>query len=231
MRDITIAIDGYSACGKSSTAKAVARELGYRYIDSGAMYRAVTLYFQLYNIPFEEMNDQLLASLENLKVDFQINPETNKSEVYLNDKPVEHLIRMPEVSAQVSLAAKHKPVRVAMVAAQRKMGAEKRIVMDGRDIGTVVFPDAELKVFMTADMDVRAKRRQQELQEKGVEQSLEDIKHNLSERDRIDTTREESPLRQAEDALVLDTSDIDFREQVAQVIAWARERIREKASK
>ncbi|MEM8899944.1 MAG: (d)CMP kinase [Bacteroidota bacterium] len=231
MRDITIAIDGYAACGKSSTAKTVARELGYRYIDSGAMYRAVTLYFQLYNIPFEEMNDQLLASLENLKVDFQINPETNKSEVYLNDKPVEHLIRMPEVSAQVSLAAKHKPVRVAMVAAQRNMGAEKRIVMDGRDIGTVVFPDAELKVFMMADMDIRAKRRQLELQEKGVDQSLEDIKHNLAERDHIDTTRKESPLKQAEDALILDTSDMDFREQVAQVIAWAKERMRSAASK
>lgn len=231
MRDITIAIDGYAACGKSSTAKAVARELGYRYIDSGAMYRSVTLYFQLYNIPFEEMNDELLASLNNLTVDFQINPETNKSEVYLNDKPVEHLIRMPEVSAQVSLAAKHKPVRAAMVASQRKMGAEKRIVMDGRDIGTVVFPDAELKVFMMADMEIRARRRQLELQEKGVEQSLEDIKHNLAERDRIDTTREESPLRQAEDALVLDTSDMDFREQVAQVIAWARERMRSTASK
>lgn len=218
---ITIAIDGYSGCGKSTTAKGVARRLGYVYVDSGAMYRAVTLYFLRHNIPFDTENPAMLAALKEIHIDFVLCKDTGLPEVRLNGEKVEKEIRSPEIAANVSPVSVHPAVRKQMVKLQQKMGKKSGVVMDGRDIGTVVFPHAELKVFMTADVEVRAQRRKEELAEKGITVSLEEVIHNLEERDKIDSSRAESPLRKAEDAIEIDTSTTSVAEQIEMVCAKA----------
>jgi cytidylate kinase len=219
MRKIVIAIDGYSGCGKSTTAKAVARLLGYRYIDSGAMYRAVTLYFLDHHVALTNPKE-VAQALDHIKIDFHVN-KSGDSETFLNGMNVEKKIRKMRVSESVSLVSAVKEVRAAMVAQQRKLGKAKGIAMDGRDIGTVVFPDAELKLFLTANVWTRAHRRQQELLAKGDLVTLDDIVHNLQERDEIDSHRKESPLRQAIDAIGLDTTHITIDEQVDEVTRLA----------
>ncbi len=212
---ITIAIDGHSSCGKSTMAKALARRIGYAYIDTGAMYRAVTLYCLEHDmIKDDEVNKpRLRRHMPKIEITFQVNAE-GKSETYLNGRNVEHEIRGMEVSNKVSLVSAIGFVRRAMVAQQQAMGRNKGIVMDGRDIGTVVFPDAELKVFVTASAEVRAQRRYQELQSKGdTSTTFEEVLANVQERDHIDSTRKESPLRQAPDALLLDNSHLTLDEQ------------------
>jgi len=219
LRKIVIAIDGYSACGKSTTAKEVASILGYRYIDSGAMYRAVTLYFLEHHISLTNPKE-VSKALEQIKIAFHVNAK-NGTETFLNGLSVEKEIRKMRVSEMVSEVSTIKDVRAAMVDQQRRMGKEKGVVMDGRDIGTVVFPSAELKLFMTADMMVRAIRRQRELLDRKQLIDLDDVIENIKHRDHIDTTRAESPLRQADDALVIDTSHIAIDEQVDEVVRMA----------
>lgn len=212
---ITIAIDGHSSCGKSTMAKALAKRIGYAYIDTGAMYRAVTLYCLEHDmIKGDEVNKpRLRRHMTKIEITFKVNNE-GKSETWLNGKNVEQEIRGMEVSSKVSLIAAIGFVRRAMVAQQQVMGKEKGIVMDGRDIGTVVFPDAELKFFVTASAQVRAERRFKELQAKGdTTTTLEQVLANVEERDRIDSTRKESPLRQAPDALLLDNSNLTIEQQ------------------
>src|SRR5687768_7059724 len=216
LRKIVIAIDGYSACGKSSTAKAVANVLGYRYIDTGAMYRAVTLYFMEHHIALTNPKE-ISKALQQITVSFIVNSK-KITETYLNGLNVEKAIRSMRVSEQVSQVSAIKEVRNAMVDQQRKLGKDKAVVMDGRDIGTVVFPEAELKLFMTADLLVRAFRRQKELLDKDRLVDLDEVIENILQRDKIDTTRKESPLRKAEDALVIDTTHITIDEQVDEVI-------------
>lgn len=224
MGKIVIAIDGFSGCGKSSTAKAVAKKLGYTYIDSGAMYRAATLHF-LNNHTVLSNPKEVSKALDSLKISFHFNPEQQTQETYLNGLNVEDEIRTMRVSEYVSEVSKLKEVRLALVAQQQKLGKSKGVVMDGRDIGTVVFPEAELKVFMTADLSIRASRRQKEILEKGDLIDLEKIKHNLGERDRIDSTRTESPLLKAEDAIEIDTSLLEFDDQVEQIVSLAQEKL------
>lgn len=219
LKKIVIAIDGYSACGKSSTAKQVAKILGYKYIDTGAMYRAVTLYFLDHYISLTNPKE-VSKALDDIKIQFHLNAE-KQSETFLNGLNVEKEIRKMRISDNVSQVSTLKQVREAMVAQQRKMGKEKGVVMDGRDIGTVVFPDAELKVFMTANMNIRAYRRQQELLANDKLVDLIEVIENLIMRDRIDTTRVESPLRKAEDAKEIDTSFITLEEQVEEVVRLA----------
>lgn len=219
MRRITIAIDGYSACGKSTTAKRVAAVLGYRYIDSGAMYRAVTLYFLENHISLTNPKD-VTRALENIRISFQPNAN-GASDTFLNGLNVERSIREMRISESVSPVSALKDVRVAMVDQQRKLGKHRGVVMDGRDIGTVVFPDAELKLFLTADIYVRAYRRQKELLEKGEMIGLESIVENLRKRDKIDSTRAESPLVKAAGATELDTTFVTIDEQVDEVIQMA----------
>jgi len=219
LRKIVIAIDGYSACGKSSTAKEVSNILGYRYIDTGAMYRAVTLYFLDHHVAMTNPKE-VARALQDIHITFKISSK-NKSETYLNGLNVEKPIRTMRVSALVSPVSTIKEVRAAMVEQQRRLGKERGVVMDGRDIGTVVFPQAELKVFMTADLLTRAFRRQRELLEKNQMVDLDDVVENILQRDKIDTTRKESPLRQAEDALVLDTTHVTLEEQVDEVVRLA----------
>lgn len=219
IRKIVIAIDGYSACGKSTTAKQVASILGYRYIDTGAMYRAVTLYFLDHHVAITNPKE-VDRALQQVNVSFKVNSK-NKSETYLNGLNVESDIRKMRVSEHVSEISAIRAVRDAMVEQQRRLGREKGVVMDGRDIGTVVFPNADLKVFMTADVLVRAFRRQRELLERNQMVDLDEVVDNLVRRDRIDTTREESPLRQADDAVVIDTTHITIEEQVDEVIRMA----------
>lgn len=227
LRKIVIAIDGYSACGKSTTAKEVARILGYRYIDSGAMYRAVTLYFLDHHVALTNPKE-VARALSMINVSFKVNAKGG-TDTFLNGLSVGHEIREMRVSDQVSQVSAIKEVREAMVAQQRKLGKEKGIVMDGRDIGTVVFPQAELKVFMLADMMVRAYRRQQELLAKDVLVNLNEVIENIRKRDEIDTTRTESPLRKAEDAIVIDTTHITITEQVDEVIRFAITRMLKQA--
>jgi cytidylate kinase len=222
-RKIVIAIDGYSACGKSTTAKEVANVLGYRYIDSGAMYRAVTLYFLDHHISLTNPKE-VRKALDNISISFKVNGR-NSSETFLNGLSVEKKIRSMKVSEMVSQVSTLKEVRDEMVNQQRKMGKEKAVVMDGRDIGTAVFPNAELKVFMTADMLVRAFRRQRELLDRDQLVDLDEVLINLQERDRIDTTRAESPLKQAPDATVIDTTFITLDEQVDEVVRMALSRM------
>jgi CMP/dCMP kinase len=224
MQKIVIAIDGYSGCGKSSTAKAVAQNLGYTYIDSGAMYRAATLHFLNNHVVLSNPKD-IAKSLESLEITFHTNPDTGKQETYLNGLNVENEIRSMRVSDYVSEISKIKEVRSELVAQQQKMGKKKGVVMDGRDIGTVVFPTAELKVFMSADLNIRAERRQKELLERGELVTLDKIIQNLAERDEIDTTRKESPLKMADDALELDTSLLEFEDQVGKIVSFAKEKI------
>ncbi len=230
MKTITIAIDGYSSCGKSTMAKDLARRIGYVYVDTGAMYRAVTLY-ALRNGLFAEdgsvLTEQLEKHMGNINITFQFNPETQKPDTYLNGELVEKEIRSLEVSNHVSPIAAVPFVRTAMVAQQQAMGQEGGIVMDGRDIGTTVFPQAELKIFVTASAEVRAQRRYDELVSKGMPEPYEDILKNVEERDYIDTHREVSPLRQADDALLLDNSHMTIPEQNEWVMARYLERASE----
>jgi len=216
MSKIIIAIDGHSSCGKSTMAKALAQQVGYIYVDSGAMYRAVTLFalrHQLFNADGSVKAEDLQSRMSEVKVHFKLDPDTHLPVTYLNEERVEDEIRTLEVSQHVSPIAALPFVREAMTAAQQAMGEEKGIVMDGRDIGTAVFPHAELKIFVTASAEVRAQRRFDELQAKGLPASYEDILKNVQERDYIDSHREVSPLRQAEDALVLDNSHLTREQQ------------------
>lgn len=224
MKKIVIAIDGYSACGKSSTAKQVAAILGYTYIDSGAMYRAVTLYFEQNHVSLTNENE-IQKALNNIDITFFVNQNNGLNETYLNGLNVEGEIRKMYVSNKVSQVSSIKAVRDAMVAQQRKLGKKKGVVMDGRDIGTVVFEQAELKVFMTADIYVRGARRQEEYLEKKQLVDLEEILENLKNRDHLDTTREESPLKQADDAIVVDTTFRTLEEQVEEVVNLALSKI------
>ena len=222
-RKIIIAVDGYSACGKSTTAREVAGILGYRYIDSGAMYRAVTLYFLEHHISLTNPKE-IVKALDQIQVSFKVNKK-GISETYLNGLNVEKDIRKMKVSNMVSPVSAIKEVRVAMVEQQRKMGRDRGVVMDGRDIGTIVFPQAEIKLFMTADMLVRAFRRQKELMERDQLFDLDEVIENIQQRDKIDTTRAESPLRQADDAMVIDTTHITIDEQVDEVVRIAISKI------
>jgi CMP/dCMP kinase len=219
LKKIVIAIDGYSACGKSTTAKHVASVLGYRYIDTGAMYRAVTLYFLDHHVSLTNPKE-INKALESIHVTFKVNSK-NVSEAYLNGLNVEKEIRKMRVSEFVSQVSAIKEVRTAMVEQQRRMGKEKAVVLDGRDIGTVVFPTAELKLFMTAEVLVRAFRRQKELLLRDQLVDLDEVIDNIIQRDKIDTTRAESPLKQADDALVIDTTHITIDEQVDEVVRLA----------
>ena len=222
MKKIVIAIDGHSSSGKSTMAKELAQEIGYVYIDTGAMYRAVTLYaLRQGYIQGNSINEKALeADMPRLSITFQSNPGTGKSDTFLNGEDVEKEIRGMEVANKVSLVASIGFVRKAMVAQQQAMGKEQGIVMDGRDIGTVVFPHAELKLFVTASPEVRAQRRVDELLAKGEKVSYEEVLENVKKRDFIDSTREESPLRKADDAIVLDNSNMSRAEQKA----WLREK-------
>ncbi len=226
-KKITIAIDGHSSCGKSTMAKDLAREIGYIYIDSGAMYRCCTL-FALDNsliAPDGTIDTATLeARMPEIQVSFKFNPETRRPDTYLNNELVEDRIRTMEVSSHVSPIAALPFVRAAMTAQQQAMGREGGIVMDGRDIGTAVFPDAELKIFVTASDEIRAQRRYDELIAKGQPADFDDVLANLRERDRIDSTRAVAPLRQAPDALVLDNSHLTIPEQKQ----WLIERFKEK---
>lgn len=227
MRKITIAIDGYSSCGKSTMAKDLAREIGYIYVDTGAMYRSVTL-FAMRNSLFDEdgsiKTDELKSRMNEINISFKLNSETGRPDTYLNGELVEKEIRTMEVSANVSKIAALPFVREALVAQQQAMGKEKGIIMDGRDIGTVVFPDAELKIFVTASTEVRAQRRYDELKAKGMPANFDDILKNVKERDYIDSHRETSPLRMADDALELDNSHMTIEEQKAWLMARYQER-------
>lgn len=222
-RKIVIAIDGYSACGKSTTAKQVAGILGYRYIDTGAMYRAVTLYFLDNHVSFTNPKE-ISKALQQISIAFKVNSK-NVTETYLNGLNVEKEIRKMRISQHVSQVSTLREVRAAMVEQQRRMGKEKAVVLDGRDIGTVVFPQAELKLFMTAEMSVRAFRRQKELMEKDQLVDLDEVIANIQQRDKIDTTRAESPLRKADDALEIDTTHITIDEQVDEVVRLALNRL------
>jgi cytidylate kinase len=221
-KKIIIAIDGFSSCGKSTLAKALAKKLNYNFIDTGAMYRAITLYFIRKNVVLDDMAS-VTAALENINLRFEFNEEKGKSDIYLNDENVEQFIREMTIAQKVSEVAAIKSVREFAVSQQQLMGEEKGIVMDGRDIGTVVFPNAELKIFMTADIDVRVKRRYLEMQEQHQNINLEDVISNLQMRDYIDSNREESPLRQAEDARVLDNSDMSQEQQLNLALKWVNE--------
>lgn len=216
MKKITIAIDGFSSCGKSTMAKDLAKEIGYIYIDSGAMYRAVTLFCienSLFTPDGEVDAEELKKRIGEINISFQLNEKTSKPETFLNGVNVESRIRTMEVSYKVSPVAALGFVRAELVRQQQEMGRNKGIVMDGRDIGTVVFPDAELKIFVTASAEIRAKRRYDELLEKGQEVSFEEILKNVKERDMIDQNRAVSPLRKADDAIVLDNSNMSISEQ------------------
>ncbi len=214
MKKITIAIDGFSSCGKSTMAKDLAKEIGYVYIDSGAMYRAVTLY-TIENGLFTDSIDVpgLRERIGDIRITFHLNPETGRPDTYLNEVNVENKIRTMEVSSKVSPVSALDFVREAMVLQQQAMGRQKGIVMDGRDIGTTVFPDAELKVFVTASPEIRAQRRYDELKAKGQEASFEEILQNVVSRDYQDQNREVSPLRKADDALELDNSHLTIAQQ------------------
>lgn len=216
-KKIVIAIDGYSGTGKSTTAKRVAEEIGYSYLDTGAMYRAVSLYFLNHHIKLSD-DSAVEKALSKISIEFRFNEKFQRSEVYLNSLRVEKDIRSMEVSKHVSKVAALAIVRSKMVQLQKKIGESGSVVMDGRDIGTAVFPNADLKVFMTADVRARAFRRQKELASQGEVIAIEEVIENLEERDRIDTTRDESPLRQAEDAHVIDTTELAIDNQVQAVI-------------
>lgn len=229
MKKITIAIDGHSSCGKSTMAKDLAREVGYVYVDTGAMYRSVTLY-ALRNNLFNEDGSVKTAELEQqmpqINISFKFNAETGRPDTYLNNECVEKEIRSLEVSNHVSPIAAVPFVRTAMVTQQQQMGKDKGVVMDGRDIGTTVFPDAELKIFVTASAQVRAQRRFDELKAKGMPADFDDILKNVEERDYIDSHREVSPLRKADDAIELDNSNMTIPEQKQ----WLMDRFKEKVN-
>lgn len=228
MKKITIAIDGFSSCGKSTMAKDLAKEIGYIYVDTGAMYRSVTLYALRHNLFIADgsiREEELKAQMKNIDISFQLNKTTGRPDTFLNGENVEKDIRSMEVSSHVSPIAALPFVRAALVAQQQRMGAGKGIVMDGRDIGTVVFPDAELKIFVTASAEVRAQRRYDELKAKGMEANFNDILKNVEERDYIDSHRATSPLRKAPDAIELDNSNLT----IAQQQQWLYEQYRKVA--
>lgn len=221
---IIIAIDGHSGCGKSTTAKVVARALGYTYIDTGAMYRAVALYFMRKHIDVTNAAE-VARALEEMQITFATSEPCQPPVIHLNGENVEDEIRQIAVSQRVSEISAIPAVRRALVAQQRLMGRQQGVVMDGRDIGTHVFPDATLKIFMTATIEVRAQRRMAELLAKGQDVDFATIKHNLEERDQIDTNRKENPLRKAKDAIEIDTSDLTFDQQVGKILSLAKELI------
>lgn len=227
MKDkITIAIDGWSSCGKSTLAKALAKELSYIYVDSGAMYRGVALFAYRKGWVSSKHTDktEIIDNLKNIQLDFE-STEPGKADLFLNGENVESEIRRIEVSNVVSAVATIKEVRMHLVDLQRQLGESGGVVMDGRDIGSVVFPNAELKLFVTADVDIRAQRRYDELKSKGEEVSLEEVKQNLKQRDEMDSTREESPLIQTEDAIVLDNSNLSPKEQLNVALDLVKERL------
>lgn len=224
LKKIIITIDGYSSCGKSTLAKQLARKLNYLYIDSGAMYRAITLYFIQHSVNKDDA-EAVKEALRNIHLEFVHNRISGQSDMYLNDENVEPLIREMLVAEKVSEVAAIREVREFAVAQQQKMGKEKGIVMDGRDIGTVVFPHAELKIFMTADPAIRVERRFKELYEKNKNITLHEVKENLELRDYIDSNREVSPLRKAEDAIILDNSQLTMTEQLDLVLQWVEDAI------
>ncbi len=230
MKKITIAIDGFSSCGKSTMAKDLAKQLGYIYVDTGAMYRAVTLFAMqhgLFNADGSVKTQDLQQQMSHINITFKLNKLTGRPDTYLNNELVESNIRTLEVSNHVSQIAAIPFVREAMVAQQQRLGKDKAVVMDGRDIGTVVFPEAELKVFVTASAEVRAQRRYDELKEKGMPADFNDILKNVEERDYIDSHREVSPLRKAPDAIELDNSHMTIAEQSAWLMKLVKERIGE----
>jgi len=220
MSKIIVAIDGYSSCGKSTLARALALRMGYAYIDSGAMYRCVTLYALKSGIIKDKKfeNEEIIHSLPRISISFQYNSHTKANDTYLNGENVEKQIRTLEVAALVSKVSTIKEVRAHMAAIQRELGKNKGIVMDGRDIGTHIFPEAELKIFMTADVDVRVQRRLDELNSKGMHVEKSEVKANLLQRDYDDTHRKENPLVKAKDAVVLDNSDLSKEEQLEFVV-------------
>ena len=227
MKKITIAIDGFSSCGKSTMAKDLAKKLGYVYVDTGAMYRAVTLYAmrnRLFNADGSVKTADLERQMNKINITFKLNKTAERPNTYLNNELVENDIRTLEVSNHVSQIAAVPFIREAMVAQQQRMGKDKGVVMDGRDIGTTVFPEAELKVFVTASAEVRAQRRYDELKEKGMPADFNDILKNVQERDYIDSHREVSPLRKAPDAIELDNSHMTIAEQSA----WLMELVKQK---
>lgn len=221
MKKINIAIDGWSACGKGTLAKSLAKELNYIFIDSGAMYRAFTLAALRSKIEPSDSNS-IQKLTEGTNIFFKTNSQTGENEIWLNNEMVENQIRNTDVASKVSLYAQLSPVRQFLVKQQQEIGKNKGVVMDGRDIGTVVFPNAELKIFMTAKPEIRAQRRFQEFKQKGKNVTLEEIATNLSERDFIDSNRADSPLAQAEDALVLDNSNLSIPEQLQIALEWAK---------
>ncbi len=213
MKKKIVTIDGWSACGKSTLARQLAKQLGYVYIDSGAMYRAITLYFLRNHIDWTDSN-KVEYALRNIHIDFHFNEKSQQSEIFLNDENIEYLIRDLVIADKVSDVAAIKAVRTFAVAQQQKMGKKKGIVMDGRDIGTTVFPAAEIKFFMNADSTVRVERRFKDLYEKNPNISIEEVKANLEMRDYIDSNREVSPLRKADDAIILDNTNLSMDEQL-----------------
>jgi cytidylate kinase len=223
-KKIIITIDGWSSCGKSTLAKQLAKELGYIYVDSGAMYRAITLYFLRNHVDWTDTKE-VKEALENIHLDFNYNLKSESSEIYLNGENVEYVIRDLVIAEKVSDVAAIKEVRDYAVKQQQKLGKKRGIVMDGRDIGTVVFPDAELKIFMTADNAVRVERRFKELYEKNPNVTLEEVKTNLELRDYIDSHREVSPLRKADDAIELDNTTISEEQQFNKALKWANDHI------
>jgi cytidylate kinase len=223
-KKIIITIDGWSSCGKSTVAKQLARELSYVYIDSGAMYRAITLYFLRNHVDWTQPA-AVLEALSHIRMEFVANHKSGQTEIWLNGENVEYVIRDLVIAEKVSEVAAVKEVRSYAVAQQQEKGKNKGIVMDGRDIGTTVFPNAELKIFMTADEDVRVRRRFKELFDKNPNVTREEVKHNLEMRDYIDSHRAVSPLRQAEDALVLDNSHLTMKQQLEIAMGWVRERL------
>ena len=224
MKKIIVTIDGWSSCGKSTLAKQLAEKLGYLYIDSGAMYRAITLYFLRNHVDWTDENE-VKTALGNIELKFAYNERSQQSEIRLNGENVEYIIRDLVVAEKVSEVSAIKEVREFAVEQQRKMGEKKGIVMDGRDIGTVVFPKAELKIFMTADKSIRIERRFKELFEKNPNITLEEVKTNLELRDYIDSNRENSPLRKADDAIELDNTHLNQEEQLEMAMAWVKEKL------
>jgi CMP/dCMP kinase len=221
---IIITIDGWSSCGKSTLARQLAKELGYVYVDSGAMYRAITLYFLRNHVDWTD-KAEVMEALENINLEFQYNEKSQQSEMYLNGENVEYVIRDLVIAEKVSDVAAIKEVREFAVAQQQKMGERKGIVMDGRDIGTTVFPNAELKIFMSADSATRVERRFKEMYEKNPNITVEEVQNNLAMRDYIDSNREVSPLRQAADARVIDNTNLTIEEQLEQALRMARQAV------
>ena len=224
MRKIIVTVDGWSSCGKSTMARQLAKELDYIFIDSGAMYRAITLYFTRHNVSLLN-SDEIIEALTKISLEFIFNPANGNNEIWLNGENVEIFIRDIGVAEKVSAVATIKEVREFAVAQQQKIGANKGIVMDGRDIGTAVFPNAELKIFMTADVEVRVARRFKELVVKNPTITMEEVRSNLSSRDYTDSNREISPLRRADDAIILDNSHLSPEEQLELALKWAKEKM------